>query len=195
MAFAVWLTLLAVPVILLDNFSQPGAGAGQPVATDGRQRSTTADAVTVVTAGPTAALHSTTTAPPASAPPTTAPTTSAPTTAAPPPTQAVMALAQALVEPPPDVADPPPETPPAEPVNAEEGGASWYRYIEGTCAHRTLPKGTVVTVTNLATGTSTVCTVADRGPYIDGRIIDLDATVFDDLAPLSSGVIDVRITW
>src|SRR5688572_8359921 len=38
------------------------------------------------------------------------------------------------------------------PGGQQEGGASWYRYKPGTCAHRTLPKGTVVKVTNLATG-------------------------------------------
>ncbi len=44
-------------------------------------------------------------------------------------------------------------------------------------------------------GASTTCVVTDRGPYGAGRIIDLDATVFDDLAGLGTGVIDVVITW
>jgi rare lipoprotein A len=55
--------------------------------------------------------------------------------------------------------------------------------------------GTVVTVTNLANGRKVQCRVADRGPNVAGRIIDLAKTTFDDLAPPSSGVIDVRITW
>ncbi|HEV3362546.1 MAG TPA: G5 domain-containing protein, partial [Acidimicrobiia bacterium] len=59
----------------------------------------------------------------------------------------------------------------------QEGGASWYRYKPGTCAHRTLPKGTVVKVINRKTGQSATCTVADRGPFIAGRIIDLDRSV------------------
>lgn len=78
----------------------------------------------------------------------------------------------------------------------QEGGASWYRYKPGTCAHRTLPKGTVVKVTNLKTGQSANCTVADRGPFIRGRIIDLDRTVFMAIAESpGQGVVQVRITW
>jgi rare lipoprotein A len=50
-------------------------------------------------------------------------------------------------------------------------------------------------VTNLATGASTTCVVADRGPFVAGRVIDLDRSVFEQLAPLSAGVINVRITW
>ncbi len=75
------------------------------------------------------------------------------------------------------------------------GGASWYQFRPGTCAHRTLPKGTVVTVTNRANGRSAICRVADRGPYIDGRIIDLDHSVFSAIAPVSAGVIQVRLEW
>jgi hypothetical protein len=78
----------------------------------------------------------------------------------------------------------------------QEGGASWYRYKPGTCAHRTLPKGTVVKVTNLKTGKSANCTVADRGPFIRGRIIDLDRSVFMAIAESpGQGVIQVRIEW
>jgi rare lipoprotein A len=77
----------------------------------------------------------------------------------------------------------------------QEGGASWYRYKPGTCAHRTLPKGTVVKVTNLATGQSSSCTVADRGPFVAGRIIDLDRSVFLAIASGNQGVVRVRIEW
>ncbi|MDQ1490258.1 MAG: hypothetical protein QOJ23_2772 [Actinomycetota bacterium] len=77
----------------------------------------------------------------------------------------------------------------------QEGGASWYRYKPGTCAHRTLPKGTVVKVTNLATGQSASCTVADRGPFVAGRIIDLDRSVFMAIATGNQGVVRVRIEW
>ena len=78
----------------------------------------------------------------------------------------------------------------------QEGGASWYRYKPGTCAHRTLRKGTVVKVTNLATGQSARCTVADRGPFIAGRIIDLDRSVFLAIAQSpGQGVVRVRIEW
>jgi len=77
----------------------------------------------------------------------------------------------------------------------QEGGASWYHYKPGTCAHRTLPKGTVVRVINLATGQSATCTVADRGPFIAGRIIDLDRSVFLAIAGPNQGVVRVRIEW
>jgi rare lipoprotein A len=82
------------------------------------------------------------------------------------------------------------------PSGQQEGGASWYRYKPGTCAHRTLPKGTVVKVTNLDTGQSANCTVADRGPFIAGRIIDLDRSVFLAIAESpGQGVLRVRIEW
>jgi resuscitation-promoting factor RpfB len=77
----------------------------------------------------------------------------------------------------------------------QEGGASWYHYRPGTCAHRTLPKGTVVRVVNLATGQSATCTVADRGPFVAGRIIDLDRSVFLAIAGPNQGVVRVRIEW
>ncbi|MFZ4584819.1 MAG: ubiquitin-like domain-containing protein [Acidimicrobiia bacterium] len=78
---------------------------------------------------------------------------------------------------------------------SETGGATWYDYIPGTCAHKTIPKGTVVRVTNLATGASTTCVVADRGPFMAGRVIDLTPDVFSRIAPLSAGVVNVRLDW
>lgn len=44
---------------------------------------------------------------------------------------------------------------------------------DDNAASRTLPLGTTARVTNLETGRSTVVTIQDRGPYVDGRIIDL----------------------
>ena len=89
-----------------------------------------------------------------------------------------------------------PKPPAAAPVRGSESGqASWYQFTSGACAHRTLAFGTVVTVTNVATGASTTCRVADRGPYVTGRIIDLERGVFAAIADPGSGVIDVRITW
>lgn len=85
---------------------------------------------------------------------------------------------------------------PAPSGNTQEGKASWYEEAPaGTCAHRTLPKGTIVTVTNVSNGKRVQCRVADRGPYIDGWIIDLSKDTFSELAPLSAGVISVRIQW
>ena len=57
------------------------------------------------------------------------------------------------------------------------------------------PFGTIVTVTNLANGKSVQCKVGDRGPWVDGRIIDLNPQEFGKIAPTSEGVIDVRISW
>jgi rare lipoprotein A (peptidoglycan hydrolase) len=91
----------------------------------------------------------------------------------------------------------PPTTPapPPPPRPSATGEASWYGAPAGTCAHPWLALGTVVTVTDLATGRSTTCRVADRGPYAGGRIIDLSESTFSLLASPSWGVIEVRITW
>jgi rare lipoprotein A len=77
----------------------------------------------------------------------------------------------------------------------QTGGASWYDYNSGECAHLTIPKGTVVTVTRTATGASATCVVTDRGPHGGGRIIDLDRGTFAQLANPNEGVIQVRIAW
>jgi uncharacterized protein YabE (DUF348 family) len=78
----------------------------------------------------------------------------------------------------------------------EVGEATWYSQADGmTAAHKTLPFGTVVRVENLANGRTITVTINDRGPYASGRIIDLSDEAFRRLAPLSKGVIDVRIRW
>jgi carboxypeptidase N regulatory subunit len=88
----------------------------------------------------------------------------------------------------------PPTT--APPTHSETGQASWYSAPAGFCAQPTLPLGTLITVTNLATGATATCTVEGRGPFGGGnRIVDLDQATFAKLAPLSVGVIDVRIAW
>ena len=83
----------------------------------------------------------------------------------------------------------------AAPAHSQTGGATYYAAPDGTCAHRTLPFGTLVRVTNLANGRTVTCRVADRGPYVSGRILDLAKTTFAQLAPTSTGVIQVRIEW
>lgn len=76
------------------------------------------------------------------------------------------------------------------------GDASWYGEADGlTAAHRTLPFGTVVRVENLSNGRYVNVVIRDRGPFIAGRIIDLSDEAFQRLAPLSSGVVKVRIRW
>ena len=79
----------------------------------------------------------------------------------------------------------------------ESGKASYYHHPEEglTAAHRTLPFGTKVRVTNTANGKSVTVTINDRGPYIDGRIIDLNEQAFTQIASKRTGVINVRITW
>lgn len=62
-----------------------------------------------------------------------------------------------------------------------------------TCAHRTLPFGTRLKVTNIANGKSVVVRVTDRGPYIRGRIIDLSWRAAKELDILSRGVAMVVI--
>jgi len=82
------------------------------------------------------------------------------------------------------------------PANEQAGSASFYSPRDAAeCAHRTLPFGTIVTVTNVATGASTTCRVGDRGPFVAGRVIDLSKQRFAELASPSAGVIRVRLTW
>ena len=75
------------------------------------------------------------------------------------------------------------------------GVATWYSYFPGRCATWFLPKGTVVTVRDLATGNTISCTVTDHEDPGSNHIIDLSETQFAELAPLPQGVINVRVTW
>lgn len=75
------------------------------------------------------------------------------------------------------------------------GGASWYDTRSMTCAHRTLPFGTQLRVTNIASGKSVTCRVADRGPYVKGRVVDLSRDAFSRISPTSKGVVQVTIEW
>ena len=62
-----------------------------------------------------------------------------------------------------------------------------------TGAHRTLPFGTKVLVTNIKNGKSVTVTINDRGPFIKGRIIDLTRSAFSKIGNLDSGTIKVKI--
>lgn len=75
------------------------------------------------------------------------------------------------------------------------GMASWYGAPPGTCASPYLPFGTRVSLVNLDNGAHTVCIVADRGPYLDGRILDLSTWSFSQLESTYIGVIPVRASW
>ncbi len=187
-----WLTVLALPILVMDNIPQSNARAVGHLAT-------AAPFAGVVGVGPARAPETT------EAPTTTATTvevaaTEPPTTAARP--AATTARVATTVRPtttvprPATTAAPATTAPPTTAApHTQTGQASWYDYNPGECAHQTLPKGTVVTVTNLANGASTTCVVTDRGPYGDGRIIDLDRSVFARIADPSVGVINVTISW
>lgn len=62
-----------------------------------------------------------------------------------------------------------------------------------TAAHRSLPFGTRVRVTNLRNQRSVVVRINDRGPYARGRIIDLSRQAARQLGMLSAGVVPVRV--
>ena len=62
-----------------------------------------------------------------------------------------------------------------------------------TAAHRTLPFGTRLRVTNTQNGKTVVVRVNDRGPFVKGRVIDLSSAAFRSIAQLNSGVVPVRI--
>jgi rare lipoprotein A len=103
------------------------------------------------------------------------------------------------------------DTPAANPAlfpYTEEGNASWYgipfngrRASNGeiydmnklTAAHRTLPFDTVVRVTNLSNGKSTVVRITDRGPFVDNRIIDLSMAAAREIDSIGPGVVPVRV--
>lgn len=62
-----------------------------------------------------------------------------------------------------------------------------------TAAHRSLPFGTRVRVTNLANGRSVVLTINDRGPYVKPRVIDVSRRAAEVLGFLRDGVTRVRV--
>ena len=63
-----------------------------------------------------------------------------------------------------------------------------------TAAHRTLPLTTWARVTNLENGRSVEVKVNDRGPYIDGRVIDLSTRAAEELGMTEQGLARVEIT-
>lgn len=60
-----------------------------------------------------------------------------------------------------------------------------------TTAHKTLPFGTRIRVTNQRNSKATTVVVTDRGPFIKGRILDLSYAAFQNIAPASQGLVDV----
>lgn len=80
-------------------------------------------------------------------------------------------------------------------TQSQTGKASWYAQPGLMAAHRSLPLGTLVRVTNLANGRQVTVTIRDRGPYVDGRVIDLSDAAFAQLSPSSRGVLNVKLEW
>lgn len=95
-----------------------------------------------------------------------------------------------------------------KPFQTETGLASWYgppyagrRGADGTvydqnamtAAHLTLPLGTVVRVTSLVSGQSVVVKITDRGPFVQGRIIDLSLAAAKATGVYRAGVVKVRV--
>lgn len=96
----------------------------------------------------------------------------------------------------------------AAPLATETGRASWYgppyhnrKGSNGevynmhamTAAHRTLPLGSIVRVTNLKTGHSALVRITDRGPFIPGRVLDLSLAAARKLDVYQPGVAEVRV--
>jgi rare lipoprotein A len=94
----------------------------------------------------------------------------------------------------------------AETRVASYGLASFYKYDgqtasgekfdpqELTAAHRTLPFGTRLRVTNVATGRSVTVRVNDRGPFIPGRTVDLSYSAAETLGIVERGVAKVKLS-
>jgi rare lipoprotein A len=64
---------------------------------------------------------------------------------------------------------------------------------ELTAAHPTLPFGTRLRVTNVATGRSVTVRVNDRGPYVAGRVVDVSYSAANALGMVGSGVAKVKL--
>jgi rare lipoprotein A len=93
----------------------------------------------------------------------------------------------------------------ADTPTASQGLASFYseggRTANGekfdahelTAAHPTLPFGTRLRVTNVATGRSVTVRVNDRGPYVPGRVVDVSYSAADALGMVGKGVAKVKL--
>ncbi|RYD69409.1 MAG: septal ring lytic transglycosylase RlpA family protein [Sphingobacteriales bacterium] len=96
------------------------------------------------------------------------------------------------------------------PKVAEKGKASFYadffqgrktsngetfRQRKKTAAHRTLPFGTKVKVRNLKNGKTVTVRINDRGPFVEGRIIDLSKKAARKLGMVNDGVVPVEIKY
>lgn len=68
-----------------------------------------------------------------------------------------------------------------------------FDHRELTAAHRTLPFGTRLRITNVATGRSVTVRINDRGPFVPGRVLDVSYSAADRLGIVGRGVAKVKI--
>jgi rare lipoprotein A len=68
-----------------------------------------------------------------------------------------------------------------------------FNTLEMTAAHPTLPFGTKLRVTNVASGRSVTVRVNDRGPYVQGRVVDVSYSAADALGMVGKGVAKVKL--
>lgn len=77
--------------------------------------------------------------------------------------------------------------------NKQTASGELYKHKLKTAAHKKLPFGSSVKVTNVDNGKSVIVKINDRGPFVRGRIIDLSKSAFSSIGNTSSGLIDVKI--
>jgi len=75
----------------------------------------------------------------------------------------------------------------------ETSSGEYFNQLARTGAHRTLPFGTKVRVTNTKNNQSVIVKINDRGPFVNGRIIDLSRYAFSKIGDTDSGIINVKI--
>lgn len=68
-----------------------------------------------------------------------------------------------------------------------------YRKDQLTAAHRTLPFGTMIKITNLKNGKFIIARVNDRGPHVKGRIVDVSKAAAEKLGFIRQGVARVQV--
>ncbi|AZG71547.1 septal ring lytic transglycosylase RlpA family protein [Shewanella livingstonensis] len=77
--------------------------------------------------------------------------------------------------------------------NKKTASGDLYQHNQKTAAHKKLPFGSNVKVTNTNNGKSVIVKINDRGPFVKGRIIDLSKSAFSSIGNLSTGLINVKI--
>ncbi|HEY9186533.1 MAG TPA: septal ring lytic transglycosylase RlpA family protein [Ignavibacteria bacterium] len=77
--------------------------------------------------------------------------------------------------------------------NKRTASGEKYKSSNLTAAHRTLPFGTLVKVTNLKNNKSVIVKINDRGPFVKGRILDLSYSAAKEIDMLMNGMAKVKI--